>query len=57
MNLEEEYKKIKENFENIAFFTISDKFCELWINEKKAIEVTRSFDGKILKIEYLGERT
>ena len=56
MSLEEEYEKIKKNFYNIAFFTGKKELYEIWINTKKAIEVTRSYDGKVLKIKYLGEK-
>jgi hypothetical protein len=56
LSLEEEYEKIKKNFYNIAFFASKKELYEIWINTKKAIEVTRSYDGKILKIKYLGEK-
>lgn len=54
--LKDEYRRIKENFENVMSCVGENDYYEIWIGRNKAIEVMKTLDDKIMKIDYFGER-
>jgi hypothetical protein len=54
--LKREYERIKDKFENVMICVGENDCYEIWVGRDKAIEVMKTLDDEILKIDYFGEK-